>query len=184
MFKKKSLLKAIEILKKETVLFELIADLQNISDQSEKEDISLVDTNSCLASVIWTKEDIVDHLVYRRYAVTDQLVESIASKIDPESLEECSSGHYVIDNAIDRFEAANEFNATEFYEEVEICPHCMNENIYKANVEKYGYTARCLHCGREIMLCDACLVSDDNKEQKCDWSETSCWRKRKDKKHD
>ena len=62
-------------------------------------------------------------------------------------------------------------------EEVEICPYCMGENIIKWNVEQDGYKVKCQHCCKEIMLCDACLHSDDNKLQLCNWSEKcGCFR--------
>ena len=65
-------------------------------------------------------------------------------------------------------------------EVVEICPHCMGENIIKWNVKRDGYEIVCQHCGEKIMLCDACIHSDDNKHQKCDWCEDGgCFRKRK-----
>lgn len=63
-----------------------------------------------------------------------------------------------------------------FYTEaVEVCPHCMSENIYEMwDTEKDGYIARCKHCGKEIFLCDECSHSEDNEEKKCDWCETEC----------
>ena len=65
-------------------------------------------------------------------------------------------------------------------EEVEVCPYCGGENILQWDVEANGYEATCQHCGKPMMLCDACLHSDDNKEMKCYWSEaTGCFRKRK-----
>ena len=65
-------------------------------------------------------------------------------------------------------------------EEVEICPYCMGENIQRYDVEKNGYKVKCQHCGKEIMLCDACLHSEDNEEQFCDWSECKgCFRNKK-----
>lgn len=67
-----------------------------------------------------------------------------------------------------------------FREEVEICPHCMRENIIQWNVEKDGYEIICHHCGKKIMLCDACMHSNDNQGQECDWCETEgCFRKQK-----
>jgi hypothetical protein len=54
-------------------------------------------------------------------------------------------------------------------EEVEVCPYCDSENIIQWDVEKDGYVIKCSQCGKEMMLCDACYHSDDNKEQKCDW---------------
>ena len=62
-----------------------------------------------------------------------------------------------------------------YFEAVEMCPHCDNENVYPmwdANVS--GYVAVCKHCGAEIMLCDECYHSEDNQEQKCDWCATKC----------
>lgn len=64
-----------------------------------------------------------------------------------------------------------------YREEVEICPHCMFENIVQWNVEKDGYEIICKNCGKKIMLCDACLHSDDNKSYSCDWCEKEgCFR--------
>ena len=66
-------------------------------------------------------------------------------------------------------------------EEVEICPYCDGENILQHDVEKDGYKVKCQHCGEEIMLCDACLNSEDNEGQFCNWSEhKGCWRSRKE----
>ena len=63
-------------------------------------------------------------------------------------------------------------------EEVEVCPYCMGENIIEWDVEKDGYVTKCNHCGSKIMLCDACLHSDDNVGRYCDWSGDGCWRNR------
>lgn len=69
-------------------------------------------------------------------------------------------------------------------EEVEICPYCMGENILQWDVEKDGYKTNCQHCGKEMMLCDACRHSDDNEKMMCDWIETTgCWRDRKIKRY-
>lgn len=71
-------------------------------------------------------------------------------------------------------------NETNYREEVEVCPHCMGENIVKWNIEKDGYEIVCQHCGEKIMLCDACIHSNDNKYQKCDWcKDGGCFIKRK-----
>lgn len=57
-----------------------------------------------------------------------------------------------------------------YFEAVEVCPHCDSENIYPMwNVEKTGYIVTCKHCGKEIFLCDECLHAADNKTGKCDW---------------
>lgn len=57
-------------------------------------------------------------------------------------------------------------------EAVEMCPHCMSENVFPDyDTKKDGYKVRCQHCGEEIMLCDECQHSDDYRP--CDWRETS-----------
>ncbi len=59
------------------------------------------------------------------------------------------------------------------FESVEVCPHCMGENIYPDwDVEKQGYVAACQHCGGQIMLCDECSHAPDNEARYCDWHET------------
>ncbi len=66
-------------------------------------------------------------------------------------------------------------------EEIEICPVCSNEISIKWDVEKEGYQITCTECGEKIMLCDACLHSEDNKQKQCDWTmERECFRKRKE----
>ena len=63
-------------------------------------------------------------------------------------------------------------------EETETCPHCMSDNTILHDVEQDGYQVICQHCGKPIMLCDACMHSDDNPGRKCDWTEeTNCFRK-------
>lgn len=62
-------------------------------------------------------------------------------------------------------------------EETEVCANCDCENVIKWDVERNGYKVYCQHCGAEMMLCDACVHSEDNPERKCDWSEEGgCWR--------
>lgn len=62
-----------------------------------------------------------------------------------------------------------------YFEAVEVCPHCENENIYPMwNVENSGFVAVCKHCGKEIFLCDECRYSNDNPCMKCDWHKTKC----------
>lgn len=64
-------------------------------------------------------------------------------------------------------------------EEVEMCPHCGEENTVEWDVEKDGYEIVCPNCDEKMMLCDACTHSDDNKSGFCDWSkETGCFRKK------
>ena len=43
------------------------------------------------------------------------------------------------------------------WECVEVCPHCMGENVIQWNTEEQGFVAYCQHCGKKMMLCDECL---------------------------
>lgn len=62
----------------------------------------------------------------------------------------------------------------EYYEAVEVCPHCMSENVYPMwNTEVSGFVAICKHCGEEILLCDECRHTDEEVHN-CDWCETEC----------
>lgn len=66
--------------------------------------------------------------------------------------------------------------ATGFEKEVtEVCPHCEAEVTLMWNTETDGYKAFCPHCGKRLMLCDACQ-QDGEQQGKCDYcSETdSC----------
>lgn len=61
----------------------------------------------------------------------------------------------------------------QYYEAVEICPHCSKENIFPMyDVEENEYVVKCKHCDAEILLCDECLHSDDNTARMCDWCKT------------
>lgn len=62
-----------------------------------------------------------------------------------------------------------------YFEEVEVCPFCDNENIYPTwDVDEKGFIARCQHCGEEMFLCDACQHYPDNNYEipYCDWKKT------------
>lgn len=64
-----------------------------------------------------------------------------------------------------------------YYEVVEICPHCDNENIYPMwNTEISGFIAKCKYCGEEILLCDECqhTILQDGEVHNCDWCRTPC----------
>lgn len=64
-----------------------------------------------------------------------------------------------------------------YYEAVEVCPHCMNENVYPMwNTEVSGFVATCQHCEKEIFLCDECqhTVLEDGEPHDCDWCKTEC----------
>lgn len=65
------------------------------------------------------------------------------------------------------------------WEVTEVCPYCESENTIIWNPEIDGYAIYCPHCGEKMMLCDACFHAEDNKEQRCDWCETGCWREMK-----
>ena len=65
---------------------------------------------------------------------------------------------------------------------LEIWEECKQDNTERGfRVEKDGYKVQCLHCGEEIMLCDACFHSEDNECKFCDWcEENGCWRNRQE----
>lgn len=69
-------------------------------------------------------------------------------------------------------------NNYEYYEVVEICPHCMMENTYyNWDVNKRGFVATCNNCGKEIFLCDECIHHEDELNKNscgCDWCKTEC----------
>ncbi len=61
--------------------------------------------------------------------------------------------------------------------EIEICPYCEQEVAIEWDVEKREYQAACPNCKKKIMLCDACLHSEDNEGMRCNWSqENGCFR--------
>ena len=62
-----------------------------------------------------------------------------------------------------------------YFEAVEVCPHCMSEVVYPMwDVNVKGYVAVCKYCGKEIFLCDECLHAEDNPNMNCDWCKTEC----------
>lgn len=66
----------------------------------------------------------------------------------------------------------------DYFEAVEMCPHCDNENVYPMwDVNVKGYVAVCEHCGKEIFLCDECIHAEDELNSNCmgcDWRKTEC----------
>lgn len=65
----------------------------------------------------------------------------------------------------------------EYFEAVEVCPHCMSENVYPMwDTEVSGFVAVCKTCGKEIFLCDECqhTIEEDGEVHECDWCQTKC----------
>lgn len=59
----------------------------------------------------------------------------------------------------------------------EVCPHCEAEVEMRWNVAADGYKAFCPHCGKRLMLCDACQHPEDKCVENCDYnSETDTCR--------
>ncbi len=48
---------------------------------------------------------------------------------------------------------------------VELCPNCSREVEMLWNTKEDGYKAYCPYCGKELMLCDACLHRDENNSE-------------------
>lgn len=62
-----------------------------------------------------------------------------------------------------------------YYEAIEVCPHCGSENIYPMfNTEVSGFITKCKYCEEEILLCDECqhTILQDGEVHNCDWCET------------
>lgn len=59
----------------------------------------------------------------------------------------------------------------------EVCPHCEAEVEMRWNVAADGYKTFCPHCGKRLMLCDACQHPEDKCVENCDYnSETDTCR--------
>ena len=58
----------------------------------------------------------------------------------------------------------------------EVCPHCEAEVEMRWNVAADGYKAFCPHCGKRLMLCDACQHPEDKCVENCDYlpSQSAC----------
>lgn len=49
---------------------------------------------------------------------------------------------------------------------IELCPHCDEEARLDVDAEKIGYKTKCPHCGKTLLLCDAC--HQDGHDDHCD----------------
>ena len=80
---------------------------------------------------------------------------------------------YVSENWLKKFV---EVLKTEYFEAVEMCPHCESENVYPNwDVNEKGFVATCNNCGKEIFLCDECIHHEDGLNEGCcgcDWHKT------------
>ena len=52
----------------------------------------------------------------------------------------------------------------------EVCPHCEAEVEMRWNVAADGYKAFCPHCGKRLMLCDACQHPEGKCVENCDYT--------------
>lgn len=59
-------------------------------------------------------------------------------------------------------------NCKDDYLVYEYCPHCENDIEMIWNVDTDGFKAFCPHCGKRLMLCDACL-HQEGKQVTCDY---------------
>ena len=61
------------------------------------------------------------------------------------------------------------------YSVTEVCPHCESEITMIWDIKTLGYKAFYPVCGKQMLLCDACIHAEDelNKNSgRCDWHET------------
>lgn len=70
---------------------------------------------------------------------------------------------------------------TNYFEAVETCPHCGNENTYPMyDAEANGFVVKCNYCGKKIFLCDECIHASDGLNSNCahcNWHKTKCGEK-------
>lgn len=95
----------------------------------------------------------------------DEVIETTILAIGAELLD------ISIDKMIERITPLSD----DYFEVVEICPHCLQENVYPMwDTEVNGFVAPCKGCGAEILLCDECqhTVCKDGEVHDCDWCET------------
>lgn len=62
----------------------------------------------------------------------------------------------------------------ENYSVTEVCPNCEREITMIWDIDDLGYKAFCPVCGEQMMLCDACIHSEDGLNENCnhcDWQE-------------
>ena len=92
-----------------------------------------------------------------------------------DDIERIISG-YVSEEWMETF--VNVLKENNYFEAVEVCEHCESENVYPMwDADIKGYMVKCQHCGKEIMLCDACIHAEDGLNKNscgCDWHKTEC----------
>lgn len=60
--------------------------------------------------------------------------------------------------------------------EIEVCPYCEHEVQLKWDINQYGFKAYCPHCGKRLMLCDACQHRFGDLFDDCDWCQAGTCR--------
>ncbi len=148
----------------------------------------LTKENETLIEVTWLFHDIIDCNEEIEYMGTETL--ELICKISHDFEEKYKYTAWNIPGAPLYIEELQKFameQIMKYYNikkwgATEACPHCGHENFFIFyNPEKERkWKKKCMSCGREIMLCDGCLHSEDNQAQHCDWCETpyggKCWR--------
>lgn len=107
--------KAISLIAFEPELRSLTDALANIAknaDHANRDEIDLVDLNGCIASCIWSNEDIIYDLEDKGYKITNQNIDAILSEIDRSDMESemITVGWDYIHGARDNAEKQNKLN--------------------------------------------------------------------------
>ena len=56
------------------------------------------------------------------------------------------------------------------------CEHCKGYNTFRHDIQKEGWYHKCIGCGEDMLLCDACLAAEDNPRHTCNWYKGKCKR--------
>lgn len=66
--------------------------------------------------------------------------------------------------------------------EIENCTHCGATVEVMHDVEANGFKIKCPHCGKDLLLCGACLNYGEKSCISCDWSPSTGCNKEKEKR--
>lgn len=112
MIDKKELSKAIKILKdSKSISEDLINTLQNIVDEEDTADddtVELIDKNKYFATILWQNEDIRSMLKEHNIPISKENIDKIFDELDTTSMEDCSHGWDIMEDAFDRAFAIDE----------------------------------------------------------------------------
>ena len=146
---------------------EFLSSYSYLTEEEYNATVIYVDERLMMALEYMTKQLNKNKLNYKREynrGVPDEMLNNINAKIS----------YYEESIKALRFVRKN----SKYFEAVEMCPHCGSECAYPMwDVNKNGFVVECLHCGKEILLCDECMHHEDGLNEHCngcDWHVTDC----------